>query len=212
MDYINEYTSKTDEELISIIQTGNEAALNVLIERYQNVVKINSNKFFLYGSDENDVYQEGMLGLFFAIRNYDPKNGASFKTFAKLCIDRQLITAIKSSNRQKHYLLNNAISINATLENDNDSSEIINFLKDQISEDPSEIIANNEYYQNLNFAIQNVLSPKELNVLEEFKKGKSYSEIAETLTCNVKSVDTALTRIRRKASIIKEKIDKNEFE
>ncbi len=207
MNYINGYDSKTDEELVSIIRTGDKNATEVLLKRYQDLVKYSTSKFFLYGGDENDVFQEGMIGLYYAIKNYKQDSGASFKTFAKLCIDRHLITAIKLSSRQKHLLLNNAISINSTMESDENSNEVINFLKDENSEDPSEIVLRNEYLKELTSEITKNLSSKELDVLEQFKTGKSYAEIANLLNCNVKSVDTALTRIRRKANKIQEKFD-----
>lgn len=208
MNYINDYDNKTDEELVSIIRTGDKLATDVLLKRYQNIVKFNASNFFLYGGDENDVFQEGMIGLYYAIKNYDKKNGASFKTFAKVCIDRHLITAIKLSNRQKHLLLNTAVSINSTLnENDDNSKEIISFLKNVSSEDPSEIVLRNEYLKEFTDEIKKNLSTKELNVLEEYKMGKSYAEIASSLNCNVKSVDTALTRIRKKALKIQQKLE-----
>ncbi len=209
MNYINDYNQKTDEELVSIIRKeNNTTAINILIERYTNLVKYNANKFFLYGGDENDVFQEGMIGLYYAIKKYDENNGASFKTFAQICIDRYLITAIKLSNRQKHIPLNTAFSMNINVDNEDDNSrEIITLLKNDKCEDPSEIIVNREFYKELTKKIEKNLSPKELNVLNEFKTGKSYAEIAKTLECNVKSVDTALTRIRRKAAKIKEELN-----
>ena len=207
MNYINDYDSKTDEELVSIIRTGDKIASEVLLRRYQDLVKYSTSKFFLYGGDENDVFQEGMIGLYYAIKNYKEDSGASFKTFAKLCIDRHLITAIKLSSRQKHLLLNNAISINSAMDGEENSNEVINFLKNENSEDPSEIVLRNEYLKELTSEITKNLSSKELDVLEQYKTGKSYAEIADLLHCNVKSVDTALTRIRRKANKIQEKFD-----
>lgn len=208
MNYINKYDKCSDEELVSIIRTGDKKAADILIKRYQTTVKNSSSKFFLYGGDENDVLQEGLIGLYFAIKNFDENNGASFKTFAKLCVERHLITAIKLSNRQKHTLLNTAISINASVDNEDDSStEIIEILENIQSEDPSEIIMRKEYFKELTDRIGKKLSTKELNILEEYKTGKSYAEIADKLNCNVKSVDTALTRIRRKANKIQEMLE-----
>lgn len=208
MNYINKYDKYSDEELISIIRTGDKKAADILIKRYHTTVKNSSSKFFLYGGDENDVLQEGLIGLYFAIKNFDEKNGASFKTFAKLCVERHLITAIKLSNRQKHTLLNTAISINSSVDNEDDSStEIIEILENIQSEDPSEIIMRKEYFKELTDRIGKKLSTKELNILEEYKTGKSYAEIADKLNCNVKSVDTALTRIRRKANKIQEMLE-----
>ena len=210
MNYINDYNNKTDEELVSIIRTGDESATEILLKRYQDLVKYSSSKFFLYGGDENDVFQEGMIGLYYAIKNYKEDSGAAFKTFAKLCVDRHLITAIKLSSRQKHFLLNNALSINSTMDNDENSNEVITLLKDKNTEDPSEIVLRNEYLKELTSEITKSLSSKELDVLEQYKTGKSYAEIANLLNCNVKSVDTALTRIRRKAIKIQQKFDNDQ--
>ncbi len=207
MNYINDYENMTDEELVSIIRTGDKIATDVLIKKYQNTVRQSANKFFLYGGDENDVFQEGLIGLYFAIKNFDEKNGASFKTFAKLCVERQLITAIKLSNRQKHLFLNNAISFNANIDNNEDSAEIVEVLQNSYSEDPSEIIMRKEYFKELTEQIGKKLSSRELHVLEEYKTGKSYAEIADALNCNVKAVDTALTRIRRKANKIQRTLE-----
>lgn len=202
------YENKTDEELISIIRNGDNVVTDILIKRYEDFVKATASRFFLYGGDKNDVFQEGMIGLYYAVKNYKQENGASFKTFAKLCIDRQLITAIKLSNRQKHLVLNNAISINSTLDSDDDNSvQVSSIVKNMNSEDPSEIVLRNEYFKEITSQIENSLSKKEYSVLKEYKLGKSYAEIANTLNCNVKEVDTALTRIRKKASKIQEKYE-----
>ena len=206
MDYIDKYINYTDEEIINIIKSGNDEALNYLISRYQGVVKAKASKYFIYGAENSDVIQEGMIGLYLAIKNFNNNEQTSFKTFANLCIERQLITAIKNANRQKHTILNTAISINTSAYDDENSEEIGSYIvPDKVVEDPFEIVANSEYYKNINNEINESLSKHEKEVLDEYKMGKSYVEIAKTLNCNTKSVDTAMTRIRRKANSIQEK-------
>ena len=202
--------TKTDEQLIDMIKDGNEDALNILIDRYQKFVRMNTNKYFLIGSDSNDVFQEGMIGLYLAIKNYSPDKETTFKTFAKMCIDRQLISALKSANRQKYNILNNAISINSELDDDtSNSNEMITVVKNSNAEDPLDIILDAEYYKKVKEDIYSQLSNKEKNVLDEYLEGKSYAEIAQKLECNTKSVDTALSRIKKKANRLHEEIDAN---
>lgn len=200
---INNYLNRTDEELVKDYKWGDKIAGDILINRYDPIVKKYTRKFFLIGGDENDIFQEGMIGLFKAMQGYNEKATANFKTFAILCIKRQLITAIKISNRQKNAVLNKSISINATIDNEYDeSSEIVSVIKDVNDKDPSNIIIEEEFFKEFNDRINNALSDKEKAVFNEFKNGKSYKEIASTLNCKVKSVDTAITRIRKKAKKI----------
>lgn len=206
MNYIDDYSNKTDEEIIDIIKDGNQNALDYILMKYQDMVKAKASKYFIYGADNSDVFQEGMIGLYLAIKNFNRKEHTSFKTFANICIERQLITAIKSANRQKHKILNTAISMNASAYEEDTSEEIGTYIySDKLITDPFEIVSNVEYYKSINKEINDALSKHEREVLEEYKNGKSYNEIAETLHCNTKSVDTAMTRIRRKANLIQEK-------
>ena len=206
MNYIDKYINKTDEEIIDIIKGGNKEALEYLMYKYQGVVKAKSSKYFIYGAENNDVFQEGMIGLYLAIKNFNNNEQTSFKTFANLCIERQLITAIKNANRQKHTILNTAISMNMAAYDEDNSEEFGSYIvSNKVVEDPFEIVANTEYYKNINNEINQSLSKHEKDVLDEYKTGKSYVEIAKSLNCNTKSVDTAMTRIRRKANSIQEK-------
>lgn len=206
MNYIDKYINKTDEEIIDIIKGGNKEALEYLMDKYQGVVKAKSSKYFIYGAENNDVFQEGMIGLYLAIKNFNNNEQTSFKTFANLCIERQLITAIKNANRQKHTILNTAISMNMAAYDEDNSEEFGSYIvSNKVVEDPFEIVANTEYYKNINNEINQSLSKHEKDVLDEYKTGKSYVEIAKSLNCNTKSVDTAMTRIRRKANSIQEK-------
>lgn len=198
-----DYNTITDEELINIHKKDNKVesdALQKIIERYTPIINNKANKYFAIGFDKNDIIQEGMIGLLSAVKNYDNESNTSFKTFANLCIDRKLITLLKSANRQKQMPLNNAISLNKKIngdieENDNELMEIIDN-----GYNPVDDFINKEYYKRITYNLYNKLSKHEKDVLNEYLTGKSYAEIAQKLNCQEKSVDTALTRIRRKGA------------
>ena len=195
------YSKITDEEIISNIKQGDEQALTYLIDKYKELVNIKVGKYFMIGAEKEDVVQEGMIGLFKAIKNYDGKKQNSFKTFANLCIERQLITAIKTSNRQKHMPLNSYLSLNTAAydNNEEDSVELMDTFNSKTIEDPLETIMKKEYYDNIQNAIDKSLSDFEKRVLDRFIKGESYTIIARRLDAPVKSVDNAIQRIRKKA-------------
>ena len=153
------------------------------------------------------MVQEGMIGLYKAVKSYVPQKQNSFKTFANMCIERQLITAVKNSNRQKHIPLNSSVSLNASAYDDNEDVDRIDILNIKTLNDPSDIIANQEYFKDIQEKIKENLSEFELMVLNEYEKGKSYAAIAEKLNAKTKSVDTAIQRIRKKANKIKNNID-----
>ena len=198
-----DYNTITDEELINIYKKDNKVeseALKEIIKRYTPIISSKANKYFAIGSEKSDIIQEGMIGLLSAIKNYDNDNNTSFKTFANLCIDRKLITLLKTSNRQKQIPLNNAISLNKKIngdieENENEFMEIFDN-----GYNPVDDFINQEYYKGITYNLYNKLSKHEKEVFDEYLTGKSYAEIAQKLNCQEKSVDTALTRIRRKGS------------
>lgn len=205
---INEkiYSLKTDEELIGNIKNDDKEALECLIKRYESIVNVKANKFFMIGAEKEDMMQEGMIGLFKAIKSYSHDKQNSFKTFANMCIERQLITAVKNSNRQKHMALNSSISLNSSAYEDNEDVDKIEVMDIKALNDPSDIIADKEYFKNMENRIKDSLSKFELQVLSEYEKGKTYMEIAKKLDSKVKSVDTAIQRIRKKAIKIKKSI------
>ena len=202
----NEYTHMTDEKLIENIKQEDQNALNCLIERYNEVVSMKANKFFMVGAEREDMVQEGMIGLYKAVKSFNTEKQNSFKTFANMCIERQLITAVKNSNRQKHIPLNSSISLNAAAYDDNEDMDKLDVLDVKVLNDPSDIIADREYFQSIENKIKENLSDFELQVLYEYEKGKTYAAIAEKLNAKIKSVDTAIQRIRKKANKIKENI------
>lgn len=197
----NNYSIKSDEQLIALIKSGDKIAIDFLIEKYKDLVNMKVGKYFMIGAEKEDIIQEGMIGLFKAIQSFDSTKQNSFKTFANLCIERQLITAIKTSNRQKHMPLNSYLSLSSSAynnEEDGDTS-MIEFFDSHTTEDPLETITKKEYYKKVENTIDKSLSTFEKQVLQRFIKGESYLTIAEQLNSPVKSVDNAIQRIRKKA-------------
>lgn len=200
------YENLTDEELLKMAKEDKKA-LNCLLERYNNVVNMKANKFFMIGAEREDMVQEGMIGLYKAVKSFDLNKQNSFKTFANLCIERQLITAVKNSNRQKHIPLNSSVSLNASAYDETDDTTIMEVLETNTVDDPSDIIAQKEYYNFIETKIDESLSGFEKKVLDQYKQGKSYAAIADSLDTKVKSVDTAIQRIRKKAIKIRDSIE-----
>lgn len=197
----DKYGALTDEQIVAQIKQGDENALSYLLEKYRELVNIKVGKYFMIGAEREDVVQEGMIGLFKAIKSYNPEKQNSFKTFANICIERQLITAIKSSNRQKHMPLNSYLSLNTAAydNNEEDSVELIDTFNSKTIEDPLETITKKEYYEEVKNNVNKNLSKFEKQVLDRFMKGESYVTIAQKLDSPVKSVDNAIQRIRKKA-------------
>ena len=195
------YNQMTDENLLQeITQNQNNTALDCLIERYKDIVSIKANKFFMVGSEKEDMLQEGYIGLYKAVKSFDKEKQNSFKTFAGLCIERQMITAVKNSNRQKHIPLNSSLSLNSGAYDENDDTEVMEILDTRkTGEDPLDIVTKKEYFTVIEKSIDDSLSDFEKKVLKHYKNGESYAEIAEKLQSKVKSVDTAIQRIRKKA-------------
>lgn len=199
----NQYEQMTDEKLIENIGQNDAIALECLIKRYDDVVNMKANKFFMIGAERDDMVQEGMIGLYKAVKSFNSEKQNSFRTFANLCIERQLITAVKNSNRQKHMPLNSYVSLNASAYEENDDTSIMEVLEIKTVDDPSDIIANKEYFDYMENKIDNSLSDFEKQVLKYYKRGDSYANIATKLDAKVKSIDTAIQRIRKKAIKIK---------
>ena len=197
----DQYSNLTDEQIISQIKQGDENSLAYLLNKYKELVNIKVGRYFMIGAEREDIVQEGMIGLFKAIKNYDEEKQSSFKSFANICIERQLITAIKSSNRQKHIPLNSYLSLNTAAydNNEEDSVELIDTFNSKTIEDPLETLMKKEYYTEIENAVNKHLSKFEKQVLDRFIKGESYVKIAEKLDSPVKSVDNAIQRIRKKA-------------
>ena len=197
-----DYNKLSDEKLLELFKKKNDkTALNFLINRYTYTVNSKVSKYYIAGAEKEDIAQEGLIGLYKAVRNFDESKANSFKTFANLCIERQIITAIKSSNRQKHIPLNTYVSLNnPNYENEDGEpeTELLDMINSKSVEDPLETVTKNEYYKFLEDSMDKTLSDFEKNVLEQYIQGKSYSEIAKSLDASEKSVDNAIQRIRKK--------------
>ena len=197
-----DYDNIKDEDLIEIIKSGDELAFDYLINKYKELVNIKVSKYYIIGAEREDIVQEGLIGLFKAIKSYRPDMQNSFKSFANMCIERQLITAIKTSNRQKHMPLNSYLSLNISAydeeEGESDAS-LLDVFNNTLIEDPLDTITKKEYYQDIENTIEKSLSDFEKKVLNKYINGKSYVEIAEDLDTPVKSIDNAIQRIRKKA-------------
>lgn len=194
------YANLTDEQIISQIKDGDEQALTFLLDKYKDLVNTKVGKYFIIGAEREDIVQEGMIGLYKAIKGFDNCKQNTFKTFANLCIERQLITAIKSSNRQKHMPLNSYLSLNTSAYDDEgDGTELLETFEVNTIEDPLETIMKQESFNEIQNAVQKALSKFEGQVLERYMQGESYEVIAKRLDTPVKSVDNAIQRIRKKA-------------
>ena len=199
----NNYNNMSDEELLEAIKKDDTQALDFLICKYKDLVNSKVNKYFIIGAEKEDIIQEGLIGLYKAIKDYKPDKQNSFKSFANLCIERQLITAIKSSNRRKHMPLNSYLSLNMTAyenEDGNNETQVMDVLETNIIEDPLDTITKKEYMSNVENVIDNSLSDFEKKVLNRYIQGESYVKIAEKLYAPVKSVDNAIQRIRKKTA------------
>ena len=196
---IHNYSSMTDEEVISLVKNGDKYAIDFIIDKYKGLVNMKVSKYFIIGAEKEDIIQEGMIGLFKAIQSYNSDKQNSFKTFANMCIERQLITAIKSSNRQKHMPLNGYLSLNTAAYDEDEDTSVLEVLDSHQTEDPLDTITKKEYYKRVETAIDKNLSDFEKQVLARFIKGESYVTIAEKLETPVKSIDNAIQRIRKKA-------------
>ena len=199
----NNYNNMSDDELLELINKKNTDALDFLICKYKDLVNSKVNKYFIIGAEKEDIVQEGLIGLYKAIKDYKPDKQNSFKSFANLCIERQLITAIKSSNRQKHMPLNSYLSLNMTAfenEDGNNDTQIVDVLENTVIEDPLDTITKKEYFSSVENVIDSSLSDFEKKVLNRYVQGESYVKIAERLDAPVKSVDNAIQRIRKKTA------------
>ena len=189
---MKQYDGIKDEELISRFKNGESEILDYLMEKYKNMVRKKARTMFLIGGENDDLIQEGMIGLFKAVRDYQPDRDAAFQTFASICVDRQIYNAIQSSNRQKHQPLNSYISLSEQ------DGEIEEHLGDNWGENPESIIIDQENVQDLEQEITATLSPMENQVLEYYLAGNGYGEIAQIMGKTPKSIDNALQRIRIK--------------
>ena len=192
------YPDLLEEEVVALARDGDDKASEYLIKKYKNFVRAKARSYFLIGADREDIIQEGMIGLFKAIRDFQVDKISSFRAFAELCITRQIITAIKTATRQKHIPLNSYVSLNKPIYDEESERTLMDVLAGARVLDPEELIISREEVHSIETKIGEVLSDLEQEVLSDYLQGKSYQEIAEHLDRHVKSIDNALQRVKRK--------------
>lgn len=198
-DMYGDFENMTDEEIVAEAKTNdNTIALNYLINKYRNFVRAKARSYFLIGADREDIIQEGMIGLYKAIRDFRNDKLSSFRAFAELCVTRQIITAIKTATRQKHIPLNSYVSLNKPIYDEDSDRTLLDVLSGSRISDPEELVISREEFIDIESKMGQILSELEWKVLMSYLDGKSYQEIAVELDRHVKSIDNALQRVKRK--------------
>lgn len=187
-----------DEEIIREAKSGDALALEYLINKYKSFVRAKARTYFLIGADREDIIQEGMIGLYKAIRDFRGDKLSSFRAFAELCITRQIITAIKTATRQKHIPLNSYVSLNKPIFDEESDRTLLDVISEENISDPEEMMINREEFAGIEVKMGEILSGLEWEVLSKYLQGRSYQEIAVDLDRHVKSIDNALQRVKRK--------------
>ncbi|WP_046176579.1 RNA polymerase sporulation sigma factor SigH [Domibacillus indicus] len=188
----------SDEQLVELVHSGNSEALDFVIQKYRNFVRAKARSYFLIGADKEDIVQEGMIGLYKAVRDYKGDKLSTFRAFAELCITRQIITAIKTATRQKHIPLNSYVSLDKPIYDEESDRTLMDVLTGTKASDPQELIINREQFSSIEGKVNELLSDLERQVLALYLDGRSYQEISEELNRHVKSIDNALQRVKRK--------------
>ena len=186
-----------DEDVVVLAQNGDGQALAYLLNKYKNFVRSKARSYFLIGADHEDIVQEGMIGLYKSIRDFQPARLASFRSFAELCVKRQIITAIKAATRQKHVPLNSYVSLNKPLYDEESDRTLLDVIEGRVT-NPEDLYISQEDLSRIQSQISEILSDLERQVLDAFIDGKSYQEMAELLGRHVTSIDNALQRVKRK--------------
>ena len=193
-----DFESMTDEQIVVLAQETDSPALEYLLNKYKNFVRTKARSYFLIGADHEDIVQEGMIGLYKAIRDYKAEKLSSFRAFAELCVTRQIITAIKTATRQKHIPLNSYISLNKPIYEEDSDRTLLDVITEEGISNPEEMLIDREDLSVIEGKIGQMLSDLEKDVLVRYMEGKSYVEIAGEMHRHVKSIDNALQRIKRK--------------
>ena len=196
--FLVSYESMTDEELVELVHSGHPDALDFLITKYRQFVRMKARSYFLIGADKEDIVQEGMIGLYKAIRDFKEEKLSSFRAFAELCITRQIITAIKTATRQKHIPLNSSVSLDKPIYDEDSDRTLMDILRGAVMDDPEDLMIHREEFSHMEEEMSKILSGLERQVLALYLDGQTYHEISEELNRHVKSIDNALQRIKRK--------------
>ena len=199
------FNELTDEAIVEYAREGSTEAAEYLIHKYKNFVRSKARSYFLVGADREDIIQEGMIGLYKAIRDFRSDKQVYFRSFAELCVTRQIITAIKTATRQKHIPLNSYVSLNKPIYDEESDRTIMDVLSGNHIADPEEMIISREEMQDMESEMTGSLSDLEMKVLLSYLDGRSYQEIADDLDRHIKSIDNALQRIKRKVEKYLEK-------
>lgn len=195
----SDYRTMTDETLIKLAQTKeDDSAIDFIVNKYKNFVRAKARSYFLMGADYEDIIQEGMIGLYKAIRDFRPEKQASFRGFAEICIVRQMITAIKAATRQKHMPLNSYVSLNKPIYTEESERTLMDMLSERAITDPEELLISQEQFKDTEVMMGKMLSNLEWEVLLAYLDGKPYQTIAEETGRSIKSIDNALQRVKRK--------------
>lgn len=206
-DICDSFEVMDDEKIVELAKNGDNYALEFLINKYKNFVRAKARSYFLIGADREDIIQEGMIGLYKAIRDFRYDKLSSFRAFAELCITRQIITAIKTATRQKHIPLNSYVSLNKPIYDEDSDRTLLDVISGSKITDPEELIISREEFDDIEEKMGEILSSLEWKVLMSYLEGKSYQEIAVDLKRHVKSIDNALQRVKRKLERYLEKRD-----
>lgn len=199
MEQYAKFYGLTDEEVVAYSKnTGSMVAQEYLLNKYKNLVRNKTRSYFLAGAGKEDIIQEGMIGLYKAIRDFDCERQVSFRVFAEVCITRQIITAIKTASRQKHIPLNPYISLNRPVYDDESERTLLDVLSGLVDSDPEDLFISKEEYRVIEAKMNSVLSDLEWLVLLSYLDGKSYIDIAGELGRHPKSIDNALQRVKKK--------------
>ena len=193
-----DFEAMADEQVVSLAQDADGGALEYLLNKYKNFVRTKARSYFLIGADHEDIVQEGMIGLYKAIRDYRAEKLSSFRAFAELCVTRQIITAIKTATRQKHIPLNSYISLNKPIYEEDSDRTLLDVITEEGMSNPEDMLIDREDLSFIEGRIGQMLSDLEKQVLVRYMEGKSYVEIADEMHRHVKSIDNALQRIKRK--------------
>ena len=197
-EIISDDEADVDDNMVFRAKAGDEKSLNHILKKYRNFVRSKAKPFFIVGADKEDILQEGMIGLFKAIRDYDEEKTVSFRAFAELCVTRQIITAVKAATRQKHIPLNSYISLNKPMSEEDPDKTLMDMMKNSHISDPEQLIISKEEMKLIEEKTKEMLSEFETRVLSLYLKGYSYNEISEKLCKHSKTVENALQRIKRK--------------
>jgi RNA polymerase sporulation-specific sigma factor len=202
VDLRAETAAMADEELVGLYRDGHQAAVEELLERYRGLARLKARSYFLAGADREDIIQEGMIGLYKAIRDFQEEHETTFRAFAELCITRQIISAVKTATRQKHIPLNQYVSLSKPLGSEDDPDWVLmDVLETRQVTDPAELVISHDELRSIKLAFAEILSDFEAEVLHMYVEGKSYQEISEHLGRHAKSIDNALQRIKRKVEL-----------